>query len=52
MKAKHIIWDTDENDDCSLPDEIEIPEEIEEDEVSDYLSDLTGYCHKGYFLED
>ena len=32
-----------------LPDEIEIPEDITDmDEISDYLSDQTGYCHKGF----
>lgn len=33
----------------NLPDEIEIPENITDmDEISDYLSDQTGYCHKGF----
>lgn len=33
----------------SLPNEIEIPEDIEDDdEISDYLSDVTGFCHKGF----
>lgn len=33
-----------------LPNNVEIPEEIEEDEISDYLSEITGFCHKGYKL--
>lgn len=33
-----------------LPNNVEIPEEIKEDEISDYLSDTTGFCHKGYKL--
>lgn len=24
----------------------------DEDEISDYLSDTTGYCHKGFYLEE
>lgn len=33
----------------SLPNEIEIPEDVEDDdEISDYLSDITGFCHKGF----
>lgn len=33
----------------SLPNEIEIPEDVEDDdEISDYLSDVTGFCHKGF----
>ena len=36
----------------SLPNEVKIPEEIEdEDEISDYLSDTTGFCHKGYEIK-
>lgn len=34
-----------------LPSEIDIPEEMEdEEEISDYLSETTGYCHKGFVL--
>lgn len=47
------MWDVDYDKDCDLlPSEIEIPEGMEdEDEISDYLSDTTGYCHKAYVLE-
>lgn len=53
MKATNIEWDYGEyvDDDILLPTEIEIPENVTEDEVSDYLSDLTGFCNKGYILE-
>lgn len=54
MKATNIIWDVDDERDLeALPTEIAIPAELEEksdDEVSDYLSDVTGFCHKGYVL--
>lgn len=34
-----------------LPDEIEIPEEIvDEEDVSDWLSDEYGFCHRGFEL--
>lgn len=50
MKAVNIEWDIDDND-VLLPAEVDIPEYItDEDEISDYLSDLTGYCHKGFEL--
>lgn len=50
MKAINIIWDTD-GEDISLPTEIDIPEGMEdEEEISDYLSETTGYCHKGFAL--
>lgn len=51
MKAINIIWDIDFEDDIILPTEIDIPEGmIDEDEISDYLSDFTGFCHKGFAL--
>lgn len=52
MKATNIIWDVDRKEDLQLlPAEIEIPEEIEEvEEISDYISELTGFCHYGFEL--
>lgn len=53
MKATNIKWDTD-GENINLPKEIEIPEWIDienEDEISDYLSDTTGFCHFGFELE-
>lgn len=55
MKAINILWDVDDNEKelVSLPDEIDIPEGMtDEDEISDYLSDETGFCHKGFDLID
>lgn len=53
MKAVDIEWDVDtEKDLDSLPSEIDIPEGMtDEDKISDYLSEQTGFCHKGYVLE-
>ena len=40
MKAINILWDVDD------------PEELEdEDEISDYISDVTGFCHAGFALD-
>lgn len=52
MKAVDIDWDVDcEEDREFLPTEIEIPDGMEDDdEISDYLSDVTGFCHKGFRL--
>lgn len=50
-KAINIKWDVDEAEDLkSLPSELQIPEDVSEGEVSDYISDITGYCHFGYEL--
>ncbi len=52
MKAVNIEWDIDIGDNAVLPKEIDIPEVIvDEDEISDYISDLTGYCHKGFEIK-
>jgi len=54
LRATHIMWDVDEDSDGNyLPSEIDIPADMtDEDEISDYLSDLTGFCHDGYILEE
>ena len=53
MKATNIEWDVDCPEDLeTLPTEVEIPGGMEdEEEMSDYLSDLTGFCHKGFCLK-
>ncbi len=60
MKATNIEWDVSDNDMTDeemqdtlaiLPKEIDIPNGIDEDAVSDYLSELTGFCVFGYVLE-
>lgn len=52
MKAININWDVDNAHHLeTLPTEVIIPLGMEdEDEISDYLSDITGFCHKGYNL--
>lgn len=63
--AVDIQWDWDEEDgDSRLPNEVLIPDnvamecidlnlDVEEacDEISDWLSDEYGFCHKGFSLE-
>ena len=51
MKATNILWDTD-GQEVNLPTEIEIPEGMtDEEEISDYISDETGFCHFGFTIE-
>ena len=53
MKAINILWDTDSKEELEqLPKEIEIPSFIKENEdaISDYITDKTGFCHKGFVL--
>lgn len=53
MKVTNIKWDVDGEVDLltDLPTEIEIPNGItDNDEISDYISDETGFCHFGFDL--
>lgn len=52
--AENIKWDIDDEENLlSLPTTIEIPDEFEggEDEISDYITDKYGFCHRGYDLK-
>lgn len=54
MKAINIDWDVDYEEDLDdLPTEIEIPNGMtDEEEISNYISDETGFCHYGFELVD
>ena len=54
MKATNIKWDVDDIEDLEdLPTEMDIPCGMEdEDEISDWLSEQTGFCHYGFELEE
>lgn len=57
MKAVNIKWDVDDKKDLeSLPTEIELPDDLYDSDdyleaVSGYISDITGFCHRGFNLE-
>lgn len=60
LKAINIKWDTDGDEEVlqDLPKEMIVPDELEEmykkdkeyalEEISDWLSDETGFCHAGF----
>lgn len=60
LKAINIKWDTDGDKEVfnALPTEMIVPDELEEmhkkdkeyalEEISDWLSDETGFCHDGF----
>ena len=60
MRAVNIRWciDDADEDNLDLPDVIDLPEELADDEeidydgIDDYLSDLTGFLQEGYCLEE
>lgn len=53
MRAYNISWDTDGDKDllATLPTTVTIPDGIAEEDVGDYLSELTGFCHFGFDLD-
>lgn len=61
LKAINIKWDTDREVFNELSTEMIIPDELEEmykkdkefalEEISDWLSDETGFCHGGFEIE-
>lgn len=50
--AINIQWDVDYEEDLDgLPQKVILPDGMtDDDEISDYLSDLTGFCHYGFSL--
>lgn len=52
MKAVHIMWDVDyAADGKRLPLVVDVPNGMDDEEdIADYLSDLTGFCHNGFEL--
>lgn len=52
MKAINIMWDVDIEEELeNLPTEIELPDGMtDEEEISDYITDKTGFCHYGFEL--
>lgn len=50
LAATNIQWDVDNEEDLDgLPQKVVLPEGMtDDDEISDYLSDLTGFCHYGF----
>lgn len=52
MRAVNIKWEIDNEEDLEfLPTEIELPfGMVDEEEISDYLSNETGFCHYSFDL--
>ena len=52
LYAINIQWDVDDNEDLKyLPQKVKIPRGMDDDDtISDYLTNLTGFCHFGFSL--
>lgn len=53
MRAIDIKWDTDGDEEIlkTLPKDMDIPDDVDEENVADWLSDETGFCVFGFVLE-
>ena len=51
VKVIGVDWDTDgmDEEELDLPNEVEVPSDIDDDQVSDWLSDIYGFCVKGWY---
>ena len=52
MRKVIVNWDTDGYtlEECGLEEVVEIPNNIKEDEIADYLSDEYGYCVESFYF--
>lgn len=49
MQVTNIKWVTD-GVDVDLPTEVEVPDNMEDDEIADFLSDTYGWLVEGFSL--
>lgn len=49
MKVTDIKWVTD-GAEVSLPTEVEVPDNLDDDAIADYLSDTYGFLMEGFAL--
>jgi len=53
-KATNIIWDTDGDNDAllNLPTEADLPDEVDDDDAADYLSDKYEFLIEALCIEE
>ncbi|MEE3358212.1 MAG: hypothetical protein VZR31_09010 [Lachnospiraceae bacterium] len=51
VRTVGVEWDTDgmDEEELDLPSEVEVPSELDDEDVADYLSDTYGFCVKGWY---
>ncbi len=49
MLVFNIVWSVDETEDLEeLPVRVEVPDEVDEDDIADWLSDQYGYLIESF----
>lgn len=51
VRTVSVEWDTDgmDEEELDLPSEVEIPGELDDEDVTDWLSDNYGFCIKSWY---
>ena len=52
-KRGRVYWDVDPDinvEELGLPDIVEVPETMDDDDIEDYLSNEYGYCNESYIV--
>ena len=53
-KKVKVYWDVDPDlsvEELGLPDIVEVPETMDDDDIADYLSNEYGYCIDSYIVD-
>ena len=53
-KKVKVYWDVDPDlnvEELGLPDIVEVPETMDDDDIADYLSNEYGYCIESYIVD-
>ena len=53
-KKVRVYWDVDPDlivEELGLPDIVEVPESMDDDDIADYLSNKYGYCIESYIVD-
>lgn len=53
-KKVRVYWDVDPDlsvEELDLPEVVEIPESMDDDDIADYLSNEYGYCVASYIVD-
>lgn len=51
MKVTNIKWETDGAEDVNLPTEVDVPDNVDEDMIADYLSDTYGFLVESLYYD-
>ena len=52
IRVTDIQWDADDEEDVKhLPTAMFVPAWMDDEEIGNYITEMTGFCHKGFVVE-